>query len=78
MKKILLIFSILIISACSKSSDNDSSTNPANTGSSNDTATETSSSGYDKIEWQSMDSDKDGYISPEEMVEHYNNTGVYN
>ena len=73
LKKLLLIFSILLISACSKSGDNDTSTNSVTA-----EATPTSSStGYNKIEWQTMDADKDGYVSPDEMVNHYNSTGVY-
>ena len=78
LKKLLVIFSILLISACSKSSDNDSSTNSASTDSSAETTSSSSSSGYDKIEWQTMDANQDGYVSPEEMVDHYNSTGVYN
>ena len=78
MKKLLVIFSILLISACGKSSDNDSSTNPVSSDSNAETTTSSNSSGYDKIEWQTMDADKDGYVSPEEMVDHYNNAGVYN
>ena len=36
-----------------------------------------SSTGYDKIEWQNMDSDKDGSVSPDEMKQHYKDEGVY-
>lgn len=32
---------------------------------------------YDKIEWQKMDKNKDGYVSPKEMKDHYKKEGVY-
>ena len=32
---------------------------------------------YDKIEWSKMDKNKDGYISPKEMKDHYTKEGVY-
>ncbi len=32
---------------------------------------------YDKIDWNAMDTNKDGYISPQEMVDHYKKAGVY-
>ena len=35
------------------------------------------STGYDKIEWQNMDADKDGSVSPDEMKQHYKDEGVY-
>ena len=37
----------------------------------------TSAFAYDKIEWQQMDKNKDGYISPKEMKDHYNKEGIY-
>ena len=37
----------------------------------------TSAFAYDKIEWQKMDKNKDGYISPKEMKDHYNKEGIY-
>ena len=32
---------------------------------------------YSKIEWQKMDANKDGSISPKEMTDHYKKAGVY-
>tara|TARA_E500000178_G_C16406331_1_gene480965 strand:- start:282 stop:446 length:165 start_codon:yes stop_codon:yes gene_type:complete len=37
----------------------------------------TSAFAYDKIEWTKMDKNKDGYISPKEMKDHYTKEGVY-
>ncbi|GIR49277.1 MAG: hypothetical protein CM15mP58_13740 [Burkholderiaceae bacterium] len=37
-----------------------------------------STTGYDKIEWQNMDSDQDGSVSPDEMKQHYKDEGVTN
>ena len=41
------------------------------------TSDASNSAGYDKIEWQNMDSDKDGSVSPDEMKQHYKDEGVY-
>ena len=73
MKRFLVIISFFIISACGKSGDVDTTA-----ASSSDTASGGTASGYNKIDWQTMDADQDGYVSPEEMVNHYNNTGIYN
>ena len=78
MKKILVIFSILIFSACGKSSDSDNIPNSVISNNKTKTVASSESTEYNKIDWQSMDVDKDGYVSPEEMVNHYKNTGVYN
>ena len=75
MKRFLVILSFFIISACGKSGDVDTT---ASTDSAGDSASASSASGYNKIDWQTMDADQDGYVSPEEMKNHYNNTGVYN
>ena len=32
---------------------------------------------YNKIDWGKMDSNKDGYVSPKEMKDHYKKVGVY-
>lgn len=77
MKKLLVIFSILIISACGKSSDDDASPSSVSSDDTNESIASINSSGYNQIDWQTMDADKDGYVSPEEMVNHYNSTGVY-
>jgi hypothetical protein len=77
LKKILVIFSILIISACGKTGDNDSSTSSVSSDDTVDSVAASNESGYNQIDWQTMDADKDGYVSPEEMVNHYNSTGVY-
>ena len=37
----------------------------------------TSAFAYSKIDWQKMDSNKDGYDSPEEMKDLYTKAGVY-
>ena len=71
MKRFLVILSFFIISACGKSGDVDTT---ASTDSAGDSASASSASGYNKIDWQTID----GYVSPEEMKNHYNNTGVYN
>ena len=73
MKNFIIIFSLLLISACGKSGDETSSTSAQNDVSVSDS----NSTGYNKIDWQTMDTDQDGYVSPEEMVNHYNSTGVY-
>jgi hypothetical protein len=78
LKKLLVLFTIIFISACGQSTNNDtasSSVEPENT---TESVASSNSSGYEKIDWQSMDADKDGYVSPDEMVDHYNKKGVYN
>tara|TARA_Y100000589_G_C27021651_1_gene575174 strand:- start:34 stop:231 length:198 start_codon:yes stop_codon:yes gene_type:complete len=32
---------------------------------------------YNKIDWGKMDTNNDGYVSPEEMKDHYKKVGVY-
>ena len=69
LRQLLIIFSLLILVSCgdkATTSSNDSvSSNSSNT------------TGYDKIEWQNMDSDQDGSVSPDEMKQHYKDEGVY-
>ena len=69
LRQLLIIFSLLILASCGDKA----------TTSSNESASSSSSSstGYDKIEWQSMDSDQDGSVSPDEMKQHYKDKGVY-
>ena len=69
LRQLLIIFSLLIVASCGDKA----------TTSSNDSALSSSgsSTGYDKIEWQNMDSDQDGSVSPDEMKQHYKNEGVY-
>ena len=65
MKKISVIFFTACLWGCGQSSDPKTQAN------------ETNPNGYNKIEWQAMDADKDGSVSPEEMKEHYKEKGVY-
>jgi hypothetical protein len=37
----------------------------------------TSAFAYNKIDWNKMDSNKDGYVTPKEMKDHYKKAGVY-
>ncbi len=37
----------------------------------------TSAFAYNKIDWGKMDANKDGYVSPKEMKDHYKKVGVY-
>ena len=41
------------------------------------TSSNDSSNVYNKIEWQNMDVDQDGSVSPKEMKDHYQEKGVY-
>ena len=77
MKKLLILFFILVISACGQSNDGDSSDSSKETSDPAESVASSNSSGYEQIDWQSMDVDKDGYVSPDEMVNHYNTKGVY-
>ena len=69
LRQLLIIFSLLILASCGDKA----------TTSSNESVSSNSSSttGYDKIEWQNMDSDQDGSVSPDEMKQHYKDEGVY-
>ena len=69
MRQLLVIFSLLLLIGCGDKATT-SSEAPVSSSSS-------SSTGYDKIEWQNMDSDKDGSVSPDEMKQHYKDEGVY-
>ncbi len=77
MKKLLILFSVVIFSACGKSNNDTASSSSVEPERTAESVASSNSSGYSKIDWQSMDADKDGYVSPDEMVNHYNNTGVY-
>ncbi|RZP23148.1 MAG: hypothetical protein EVA26_01935 [Burkholderiaceae bacterium] len=66
MRQLLIIFSLLILVSCGEKA----------TTSSNESVS-SSSTGYNKIEWQNMDSDQDGSVSPDEMKQHYKDEGVY-
>lgn len=68
MKQLLLIFFLLLFYGCGDKSIT-SSTSTENTVISNS---------YNKIEWQKMDADQDGSISPKEMKDHYQEKGIYN
>lgn len=68
MKQLLLIFFLLLFYGCRDKSIT-SSTSTENTVRSNS---------YNKIEWQKMDADQDGSISPKEMKDHYQEKGIYN
>ncbi len=68
MKQLLLIFFLLLFYGCGDKSIT-SSTSTENTVRSNS---------YNKIEWQKMDADQDGSISPKEMKDHYQEKGIYN
>ena len=69
LRQLLIIFSLFILASCGDKA----------TTSSNDSVSSSASSttGYDKIEWQNMDSDQDGSVSPDEMKQHYKDEGVY-
>ena len=69
LKQLLIIFSLLLLVSCG---------DKATTSSSDSSSSNLSSStGYNKIEWQSMDADQDGSVSPDEMKQHYKDEGVY-
>ena len=69
MRQLLIIFSLLLLVSCG-----DKATTSSETPSSSDAG---NSAGYNKIEWQKMDADKDGSVSPDEMKQHYKDEGVY-
>ena len=72
LRQLLIIFSLLILASCG-----DKATTSSNDSVSSSSGSSSSSTGYDKIEWQSMDSDQDGSVSPDEMKQHYKDEGVY-
>ena len=72
LKQLLLIFSLLLLVSCG-----DKATTSSSDSSLSSSSSSSSSTGYDKIEWQSMDSDQDGSVSPDEMKQHYKDEGVY-
>ena len=69
LRQLLVIFSLILLIGCGDKATT-SSDAPVS-------ASSGSSTGYDKIEWQKMDSDKDGSVSPDEMKQHYKDEGVY-
>ncbi len=69
MRQLLIIFSLLLLVSCGDKATTSSET-PVSSDASNTT-------GYNKIEWQKMDADKDGSVSPDEMKQHYKDEGVY-
>ena len=75
LRQLLIIFSLLLLVSCGDKAT--TSSNDSVSSSSSSSASSSSSTGYDKIEWQSMDSDKDGSVSPDEMKQHYKDEGVY-
>jgi hypothetical protein len=72
LRQLLIIFSLLILVSCG-----DKATTSSNDSVSSSSSSSSNSTGYDKIEWQNMDSDQDGSVSPEEMKQHYKDEGVY-
>ena len=72
LRQLLIIFSLLLLVSCG-----DKATTSSNDSVSASPSSSSSSTGYDKIEWQSMDSDQDGSVSPDEMKQHYKDEGVY-
>ena len=72
LKQLLIIFSLLLLVSCG-----DKATTSSSDSSDSSASSSSSSTGYDKIEWQSMDSDQDGSVSPDEMKQHYKDEGVY-
>ena len=72
MKQLLIIFFLLLFYGCGDKSINSSTSTENTTKSSND-----SSNSYNKIEWQKMDANQDGSVSPKEMEDHYREKGVY-
>ena len=71
-KQIIIIFSILFVYGCGDKSTISLKSTENTATSSND-----SSNVYNKIEWQNMDVDQDGSVSPKEMKDHYQEKGVY-
>ena len=75
LRQLLIIFSLLLLVSCGDKATTSSS--DSSSSSSSSASSSSSSTGYDKIEWQSMDSDQDGSVSPDEMKQHYKDEGVY-
>ena len=75
LRQLLIIFSLLLLVSCGDKATTSSS--DSSTSSTSSSSSSSSSTGYDKIEWQSMDSDQDGSVSPDEMKQHYKDEGVY-
>ena len=79
MKQILIIFFLSLFYGCGDKSTTSSTPNENTASSSNnssDSYNKTPNS-YNKIEWQNMDADQDGSVSPKEMKDHYQKKGVY-
>jgi hypothetical protein len=69
LRQLLINFSLLILASCGDKATTSSSDSVSSSSS--------STAGYDKIEWQNMDADQDGSVSPDEMKQHYKDEGVY-
>ena len=69
LRQLLIIFSLLLLVSCG-----DKASTTPETAVSSESSTST---GYDKIEWQNMDADQDGSVSPDEMKQHYKDEGIY-
>lgn len=76
LRQLLIIFSLLILASCGDKATT-SSNDSVSSGSDSVSSSSNSTTGYDKIEWQNMDSDQDGSVSPDEMKQHYKDEGVY-
>ena len=72
LRQLLIIFSLLLLVSCG-----DKATTSSDASNASVSPESSSSGGYDKIEWQNMDSDQDGSVSPDEMKQHYKDEGVY-
>ena len=72
LRQLLIIFSLLILVSCG-----DKATTSSNDSVSSSSSSSGDSTGYNKIEWQKMDADKDGSVSPDEMKQHYKDEGIY-
>ena len=71
-KQLFIIFFLLLFYGCGDKSITASISTEDTARSSND-----SSNSYNKIEWQNMDANQDGSVSPKEMRDHYREKGVY-
>ena len=71
-KQLFIIFFLLLFYGCWDKSITPSTSTENTANSSND-----SSNSYNKIEWQKMDANQDGSVSPKEMKDHYREKGVY-